>query len=273
MDTGSQNEAWARQLIDALIKQGLDYFFIAPGSRSTPLALAVANHPQARHFVHFDERGLCFCAVGYAKATKKPAVVIATSGTAVGNLLPAVMEAFNDHIPLLLLTADRPPELRECGANQTIDQVKLFANCVRWQVELPCADERISERYLASTIGHAAAMACFPPAGPVHINCMFREPLFSSPPELAHAKKVHFEQPVLYPSEEAIANWQNVLSETKRGVIIVGSSSHDLSHAVFPLAERLNWPILADIASSLRTDVSHPHLITHFDPILKLKSA
>src|SRR5665213_1436421 len=117
MDTGEQNETWAAKLIDALTSQGVDYFCCAPGSRSSPLLLAVANHDKATHSVHFDERGVCFHAVGYAKATGNPAVVIATSGTAVGNLLPAVMEAYNERIPLILLTADIPPEMQDCGAN------------------------------------------------------------------------------------------------------------------------------------------------------------
>src|SRR5271155_5330598 len=142
---GSQTESWAFKLIDALVAQGVDYFCWAPGSRSTPLALAIANHGGARRIVHFDERGLCFHAVGYGKATGRPAAVVATSGTAIGNLMPGVMEASNDRVPLILLTADRPPELRDCGANQTCDQVKLFQNFARWQMDLPCVDERISE--------------------------------------------------------------------------------------------------------------------------------
>ncbi|MGC1878194.1 MAG: 2-succinyl-5-enolpyruvyl-6-hydroxy-3-cyclohexene-1-carboxylic-acid synthase [Rhabdochlamydiaceae bacterium] len=274
MDTGAQNETWAYKLIDALIAQGVDYFCCAPGSRSTPLALSVANHPKAKHIVHFDERGLCFHALGYGKATGKPAAVIATSGTAIGNLLPGVMEACNDRIPLILLSADRPPELRDCGANQTCDQVKLFNNFVRWQVDLPCPDHRISDRYLASTINHAVAVALYPLAGPVHINCMFREPFFSDTIERSVIERqVCFEPPVLHPSEETVRYWEKILSVKRRGVIVVGSCPIDLSEAAFSLAQRLQWPIFADILSSLRSVEGPPSLITHFDPILKLKNS
>ena len=275
MDTGVQNEIWAYKLIDALIAQGIDYFCCAPGSRSTPLALAIANHPKTRRIVHFDERGLCFHAVGFGKATKKPAIVIATSGTAIGNLMPGVMEAHYERVPLILLTADRPPELRDCGANQTCDQVKLFNNFARWQVDLPCPDPCLSDRYLASTISHALAMATCPPAGPVQINCMFREPLFSMPSSIGPISvghRVSFESAMQHPSEEAVNSWREILSTKRRGIIIAGSCSTDISEAVFSLAERLKWPIFADILSSLRTVEGPPALITHFDPILKLKN-
>jgi 2-succinyl-5-enolpyruvyl-6-hydroxy-3-cyclohexene-1-carboxylate synthase len=272
MDTGAQNETWAYKIVDAFTALGIDYFCCAPGSRSTSLELAIASHPKATHVVHFDERGICFHAVGFGKAAKKPAVVVATSGTAIGNLLPGVMEACNERVPLILLSADRPPELRDCGANQTCDQVKLFNNFVRWQVDLPCPDDRISDRYLASTISHAIVMTTYPPAGPVQINCMFREPLFSNIIEhcpIGH--HVSFEHSILHPSKEAISYWTEALSSKRKGVIIAGSCSTDIRDAVFALAERLRWPIFADILSSLRTAEGPPSLITHFDPILKLK--
>ena len=273
MDTGTQNEKWARKLIDALIAQGIDYFCCAPGSRSTTLSLAIANHPQAKWSVHFDERGLAFHALGYAKTAKKPAVVIATSGTAIGNLMPAVMEAHNDRVPLIILSADRPPELRDCGANQTVDQVKLFNNFVRWQVDLPCPDDRLSDRYIASTISHAIAIASYPPSGPVHINCMFREPLFNAPLDHQPLERcVHIALPQIQPSDETIDYWAEKLSGKQRGIIIVGSSNQDLSEAAFTLAEQLKWPVFADILSTLRSGEDHSSLIVHYDPILKLKN-
>ena len=274
MDTGTRNETWGYKLVDALIAHGIDYFCCAPGSRSTPLALAIANHPKAKYLVHFEERGLCFHAVGFGKATHRPAVVVATSGTAIGNLMPGVMEACNERVPLILLTADRPPELRDCGANQTCDQVKLFNNFVRWQVDLPCPDPCISDRYLASTIGHALVMATYPPAGPVQINCMFREPLFSHSIEsIPIGHRVSFTHATQHPSEETIHTWKEILSTKRRGVIIAGSCSTEIAESVFLLAEALKWPIFADILSSLRTVEGPPSLITHFDPILKLNNA
>lgn len=265
MDTASQNEIYAKLLIDALIHQGIDYFCWAPGSRSTPFALALAAHPQARRMIHFDERGLCFHAVGYAKAARKGAVMIATSGTAVGNLMPAVIEACNERVPLILITADRPPELRDCGANQTCDQVKMFSDFVRWQIDLPCPDDKISEKYLSSTISHAAMMS---KDGPVHINCMLREPLYAKEPvEGKLQRHVHVEHAVPSPSQSAIEHWSKELSKKRNGVILAGSSSP--AEPVLELAMRLNWPVFPDILSSLR--MNHPLLITHFDPILKVK--
>lgn len=274
MDTGIQNQKWAERIIDACIAQGLDYFCCAPGSRSAPLMLAIAQQPQACKIVHFDERGVGFHALGFGKASSKPAVVVATSGTAVGNLLPAVMEAYCDRIPLLLLTADRPPELRDCGANQTCDQVKLFANHVRWQLDLPCPDESIPEKYLTSTIAHAVAMATSQSAGPVHINCMFREP-FPDKPVLTNLRsnahtQVHFSHPILRPAEDSIAYWSQKLIGQTQGIIIAASNTGKDSDAILALAQRLQWPIFADILSDVRR-VKSPYVIEHFDLILQAK--
>jgi 2-succinyl-5-enolpyruvyl-6-hydroxy-3-cyclohexene-1-carboxylate synthase len=272
MDTGSHNQQWAEQLIDVLIAHGVEYFCCAPGSRATPLALAIARYPKNRWSVHFDERGVCFHALGHAKATGKPAVVVTTSGTAVGNLLPGVMEAYNDRTPLILLTADRPPELRECGANQTCDQTKLFTNHVRWQVDLPCPNPEIPLNYLSSTVSHAVAMSLSSPRGPVHMNCMFREPLFAhSTEEKKPIRCVHFAHPELFPSEELITYWAQHLFTPKKGIILVGSHSTVPLKPLLALAERLQWPLFADILSTPRTLKDHPCLIPHFDPILKCK--
>lgn len=272
MDIGSKNELWAQQLVDALIAQGIEYFACAPGSRSTPLALAISRLPKQMWSVHFDERGVCFHAVGYGKAKGKPAALLTTSGTAVGNLLPGIMEAFNERVPLLLLTSDRPPELRDCGANQTCDQNKLFTNHVRWFVDLPCPSEGIPSNYLASTIAQAVCMSQSSPAGPVHVNCMFREPLFGKEkPQAALTHHVSISHPRLAPSEEVIAEWAQNLSLPKNGAILVGSSPAISAEHLFALAEKLEWPIFADILSPPRSSEDHPYLIPHFDPILKCK--
>ena len=113
---------WANAAIQSCLNREIDHFFVAPGSRCTPLTLAVARHKQAKVIQHFDERGLAFAALGYAKATGKPGVFICTSGTAVANALPAVIEAAMEKVPLLLFTADRPDELHGIGANQAINQ-------------------------------------------------------------------------------------------------------------------------------------------------------
>jgi 2-succinyl-5-enolpyruvyl-6-hydroxy-3-cyclohexene-1-carboxylate synthase len=164
----------ASWIIDQLVAQGIDQFCIAPGSRSSPLVLAAAEHSQTKTMVHFDERGLGFYALGYGKGIKKPAAVIVTSGTAVGNLLPSIMEAHHSSTPLLLLTADRPIELRFCGSNQTCDQVKIFSSFLRWEIDLPVEQEESSLRsFIAQGVFHTLAN----PPGPVQINCQFRESL------------------------------------------------------------------------------------------------
>ena len=132
------NNYWAQLIIEELVRCGVDYFCISPGSRSTPLTVAAARNERARTIVCYDERGAGFHAVGYARATGKPAAIITTSGTAVANLLPAITEASNDHLPLIALTADRPAELIDCGANQAIAQPGIFGQYARFDFDMPC---------------------------------------------------------------------------------------------------------------------------------------
>ncbi|MES2122013.1 MAG: 2-succinyl-5-enolpyruvyl-6-hydroxy-3-cyclohexene-1-carboxylic-acid synthase [Chlamydiota bacterium] len=265
-----RNEQWAQQIVSQLIAHGADYFCCAPGSRSTPLALAIAAEISATYFVHFDERALAFHALGYAKASGKPAVILTTSGTAVGNLLPALMEASNERIPLIVLTADRPPELRDCGANQTCDQVKLFTPYIRWQADLPCPDDALPFRYLSSTIAACCAAAQFPLPGPVHLNCMFREPLIgTSPPPDGQWEHIVQQAGILHPTSSQIDIWADKLSSIARGVILCGSDHRDDSSAIHLLAEKLQWPIFADILSPVRRAGDHSHLIPHYELLLK----
>ena len=181
------NQIWADLLVEELIRAGVGLFCIAPGSRSAPLALAVAAHPRAQCVMHYDERGAAFCALGYGRATRRPAAWITTSGTAVANGMPAVVEASMDAVPMLLVTADRPPELRAAGANQTIDQVKIFGNYVRWQFDLPTPDPAIDPAVVLTTADQAVYRATRMPAGPVHLNVMYREPLVPGPDGPRHA--------------------------------------------------------------------------------------
>ncbi|MGL5264574.1 MAG: 2-succinyl-5-enolpyruvyl-6-hydroxy-3-cyclohexene-1-carboxylic-acid synthase [Candidatus Rhabdochlamydia sp.] len=260
-----RNYHFSYQLIDQLVKQGVQDFCLAPGSRSTPLVLAVANHPQACSHIHFDERGLAFYALGCAKASKRLVALIVTSGTAVGNLLPAVMEAKHDSVPLILLTADRPPELRDCGANQSCNQVNIFGSYVNWQKDLPCADEGFSLKSLSTTI----AQAVYHAQGPVHLNCMFREPL-SSPHKLIEPLPcTHYARASFEPSSQIIEQYASYLKESVNGILIATATSP--VDPVISLAEKLNWPIFPDILSPIRT-IKHPLIISHFDLILKTDS-
>jgi len=174
------NTLWGRVFVDELARAGLRNAAIAPGSRSTPLVVAFAAHPDVQDHSLIDERAAAFFALGVARATGEPAAVLTTSGTAAGNLLPAVMEADRAGVPLLVLTADRPPELRDAGESQAADQVKLFGAAVRWfhQVAEPAAgDERL--RYLRSTAceAWARALGAGGAPGPVHLDFPFRKPL------------------------------------------------------------------------------------------------
>ncbi len=258
---------WAQQIIETLIQQGLEYFCIAPGSRSTPLVCAVAENPKAQTFVHFDERGLAFHALGYAMGSGKPAVVIATSGTAVANLFPAVMEASIAHVPLIVITADRPPELRNRGANQTADQVKLFQDYVRFEVDLPCPDEDLPSGYLASTLGYAvykARSSC----GPVHINCMLREKGRTAFQKDISAHGVHYSYGPQTLTKESYALFAEKLSSIKEGAIILGKGAiptEDALHAVYALAQGLGWPVFADILSGARSYPFESNLLPYHD--------
>ena len=174
--TAELNQRWAGKLVQACLSAGMDHFFLAPGSRCAPLTLAVAECAAARVIQHFDERGLAFACLGYGRASGRSGVFICTSGTAVANAWPAVVEASMDNVPMLLLTADRPAELRETGANQTIDQQQIFGRYARFFFDLPCSDGGTPERTAAAVIRQAALHAA---TGPAHVNCMFREPLVS----------------------------------------------------------------------------------------------
>jgi 2-succinyl-5-enolpyruvyl-6-hydroxy-3-cyclohexene-1-carboxylate synthase len=180
-DSGSapnRNALWARSLVSELEAAGIEAVCIAPGSRSAPLTVAFAERPGIEIFSHLDERSAAFFALGRAKRTGKPTPLVCTSGTAAANFHPAIVEAHQSRVPMLVLTADRPPELRESGANQTIDQQKLYGDAVRWYRDLPEpeADGR-KLRSLRTTAARAVAEATGIPAGPVHLNVPFRKPL------------------------------------------------------------------------------------------------
>src|SRR5215210_6118955 len=180
-DTPRANRLWAYLIVEELLRCGVDFFCVAPGSRSTPRVAALAANEKATTLIHFDERGTAFAALGHARATGRPAAWITTSGTAVANGLPAVVEAATDGVPMILLTADRPPELRQTGANQTIDQPDIFGDYVRWRFDLPAPDPSIDPAMVLTTVDQAVYRAGRAPQGPVHLNLMFREPFLPDP--------------------------------------------------------------------------------------------
>ncbi len=176
--TRDANTALARAFVDEWVRAGVEHAVLAPGSRSTPLALALAADDRLRLHVHLDERSAAFFALGTAKATGRPAIVLCTSGTAAANFHPAVLEARHSRVPLVVCTADRPPELRDAGAGQTVDQLKLYGDAVRWFCEVGAPEDRPGAGAAWRAIAaRSVAAATGRPPGPVHLNLAFREPL------------------------------------------------------------------------------------------------
>jgi 2-succinyl-5-enolpyruvyl-6-hydroxy-3-cyclohexene-1-carboxylate synthase len=274
------NQLWGYLIIEELVRNGVDYFVISPGSRSTPLTATVAQHPQAQKIVCLDERGAAFHALGYARATGNPAVLICTSGSAAANYLPAVIEASIDRIPLIILSADRPPELRQTGANQTIEQVNLYGSYPKWQFDLPCPTGEISPNVVLSTIDLAVSKSRQAPGGVVHLNCMFREPFGSMdtpveiPGSLARWQKsklayTHYADKLTIPTRAEIESLIEIIQSTTKGVLVVGQLKSTAEiQAVVELAVRLNWAVFADIQSGVRLRRDFPNLIHYFDRLL-----
>ena len=273
----NNNYFWTSLLIEELIRCGCDQFVVAPGSRSTPLAGAVAENPKARYVVTFDERSAGFFALGYAKARGFPAAIITTSGTAVANLMPAVVEAAYARVPLIILSADRPWELRDVEANQTINQSNFFGLFTRWFFELPCSDDRISPRMILSTANYAVYRSRFPMAGPVHINYLLREPLapveqnyksdFSSLKNWHSSSEpfTRYDNPIKEPSAHMLGHIAEIIKNAQSGLVIIGAvKNKSTQKSLMNLAEILNWPLCVDIASGLQQNkasfiIKHGH--------------
>lgn len=278
------NALWAHLIVEELIRHGIRSFFLSPGSRNAPLVTAIAENTRAESVVHYDERGSAFHAVGYARATMTPAVVVSTSGTAAANFYPAVVEASMDMVPLIVLTADRPPELRDTGANQTIDQVKMYGDSVRWFFDMPCPDEAIAPRFVLSTIDEAIRQALSSPAGPVHLNTMFREPLtpvgtkkdfsaYLTPIARWRERRkpyTDFHVGVPSASDEAVATVAETLSKARRGLVIVGRLAREEERqAVWEVCRHLKIPVFPDIASGMRLGKRADNVIAFYDVMLQ----
>ncbi|MEM1055364.1 MAG: 2-succinyl-5-enolpyruvyl-6-hydroxy-3-cyclohexene-1-carboxylic-acid synthase [Bacteroidota bacterium] len=261
-DAPNINHLWAALLVEELVRQGVRHFVIGPGSRSTPLTVAVANNPRAQAHVHIDERGGAFLALGIGRATRTPAAWITTSGTAVANGLPAAVEADASGVPLLLLTADRPPELRDTGANQTIRQPPLFRSVARWTADLSPPTTEIDPAYVLTTAAHAVARAWGPFAGPVHLNVPFREPLAPVQNETgalpAHLKAwaadgrsyVDTVETETLPPPDMIAGAARALEGCGRVLLVAGEGADP--EAVYRAAGTQGWVLLADGLSCAR---------------------
>ena len=267
--SANTNTRWMSIFVDELARNGLEAVCLAPGSRSTPLTLAFANQPAIQVYRHLDERSAGFFALGLAKATQNPVALLCTSGTAAANFHPAVIEAYYSHVPLIVLTADRPAELRGSGANQTIDQIKMYGDHVRWSVEVPtpeASNPEVALRHLRTLAARAYATAGGVTMGPVHLNFPFRKPLepHLSPAENGEKNNGGIESRSraytlvdhgrIMPDEQQVAEIVALVNAHSRGLIICGPDcpGGDFPTAVAALSESTGYPILADPLSNLR---------------------
>ncbi|WP_277541264.1 2-succinyl-5-enolpyruvyl-6-hydroxy-3-cyclohexene-1-carboxylic-acid synthase [Haloarcula laminariae] len=268
------NTLWAETLVEELVAGGVEAVCVSPGSRSTPLTVACAQHPDLRVYSHLDERSSAFFALGRAKRTGRPTPLVCTSGTAAANFHPAVIEASQSDVPMLVLTADRPPELTDSGANQTIDQEKLYGDAVRWYRDMPEPEaEPRKVRMLRTTAARALSNTTGADPGPVHLNCRFRKPLEPTPvpddrpggvPEnwaegdrLAAEGRdgpfVRTAQGVGELDDAALSRVVSAVEAADRGLVVAGPADGGLGpEALGALAEATGFPVLADPLSSLR---------------------
>jgi 2-succinyl-5-enolpyruvyl-6-hydroxy-3-cyclohexene-1-carboxylate synthase len=272
--------ALARVVVDEVVRNGIRHLVFAPGSRSAPLVIAAADDGRLEMHRHLDERSAAFFALGLARGSGVPAAVVTTSGTAVANLFPAVVEASMAGVPMLLLTADRPPELREIGANQTIDQHRIFGRYPRWFSELGPAEDRSGSvaawrstvcRAVAESLGRAGI------PGPVHLNLAFREPLVPVSDD-GRTAAPPFEEPIdgrpdgspwtVRTGPEIRSGPPGTWSGVERGLVVAGypTGRPRVDDLADRLAARLGWPLIAEPVSGGRppqTVTTAHHLLTH----------
>ncbi len=273
------NLVWARTMIEELTRAGLRHVCIAPGSRSTPLVFAFAELAQTNHVTihrHLDERSAAFFALGLAQATRTPVALICTSGSALANFFPAVVEAHESGVPLIILTGDRPHELRGSGANQTIDQVEFYGKYALWSVDLPLPEADpgpLVLRYLRTTAARAYATANGQRQGVVHLNFPFRKPLEPTAADLARASASAVESittitraaPTIHPAD--LTALIDLINAHERGIIIAGTNIDPaLAPDLHALAHQIGYPLFADPLSGAR--FGHPNAIAAYETFL-----
>ncbi|MGX9135683.1 2-succinyl-5-enolpyruvyl-6-hydroxy-3-cyclohexene-1-carboxylic-acid synthase [Rummeliibacillus sp. JY-2-4R] len=263
------------KIVASLSKAGIKDVVVSPGSRSTPLAYAFAHTKEFQMYRQVDERSAAFLALGLAKASTRPVVLVCTSGTAAANYFPAIVEAKLSRIPLIVLTADRPHELREVGAPQAIAQPNLYGNQVKWAVDFPIADEfPTTLSFIERHIARAVSIAKTTPAGPVHVNVPIREPLLinfqEQLPEVTFTESIMQE---IRPSEHAMNVLENTIENAKKGILIIGEMAQNTDlEAVWNFIRHLKWPVLVESLSHLRSNVPSDcadYIIDQYDALLK----
>jgi 2-succinyl-5-enolpyruvyl-6-hydroxy-3-cyclohexene-1-carboxylate synthase len=272
MSFENRNYAFAGAFVDELVRAGLRYVCICPGSRSSPIAIAFARNKRVQIWSHLDERSAAFFALGMAQALDQPVAMLCSSGTAAANFYPAVIEAHYSATPLVVITADRPPELWEWGAPQTMDQTRMYGPHAKWSVAAPTPEVTPALlRYVRFLAARVYSTAIETPAGPVHVNMPFRDPLAQEqvPDDLRLLETTHApeawvgrdqgEPYARVSAERAVPDMNTVrqlageLSHTKRGIIVCGwQRSPEFPRLVTALAKRLGYPVLADPLSQVR---------------------
>jgi len=287
LDFRNPNTLWSSIITETLKRLGLTTAIICPGSRSTPLAVAFAQENYIETIPILDERSAAFFALGIAKKSGLPTALICTSGTAGANFYPAIIEARESRIPLLIFTADRPPEMRDCHSGQTIDQIKLYGNYPNWQTELATPSLEIGMlNYLRQTIIHAWERSLFSTPGSVHLNIPFRDPLAPISDPATNSLKSQFPQATFFefidnkPNKKSIypLNFNlHTLEEwlkSERGIIICGTNNPQFPKeyclAISHLSQTFKYPVIAEGLSPLRNYAAlNPYLISTYDFILR----
>lgn len=282
-DAPNINLLWAGLLLEELRRCGLEHVVVSPGSRSSALTVAAARTPGLKTHVHFDERGAAFFALGLARAKMKAVAMVCTSGSAVANYLPALVEAAASCVPLIVITADRPQELLQAGANQAIEQPGIFGRYVRWETALPCPTVEVPARYVLTTADQAWHAAQRPPAGPVHVNFHFREPLAPVAQggpfaeylgDVAAWRESGAPYTKYYPPRGFMDSEQqrevvNHAHFAKIGALIIGQLDDPLEiNAARILAEAMPWPVLPDVLSNVRVGPGASDLAAYYDHLL-----
>lgn len=276
-----QNKALSEYVIsfaNGLVENGITQAVISPGSRSTPLALVFAEHPQIQTYINIDERSASFFALGLAKKQRKPVVLLCTSGTAAANYYPAVVEAHYSRVPLVVITADRPHELRDVGAPQAIDQINMYSKYVKWFVDCALPENQASMlRYIRNVAARAVKTSFENPKGPVHVNFPLREPLI---PDLSLVKRFDQQTRPYSETKQLLADEQlkelaNKINSIEKGLIVCGEIHQDeFRNNVLQLAKKLKFPILADPLSNLRFGRQNKeYVVDCYDSILKMEGS
>lgn len=286
------SRVWSSLIINEILENKIFQFYLSPGMRNAPLIAALEHYknyfPETEIHVCMDERAASYRALGYSKATGKASVLVCTSGTAMANYYPAVIEAKKSNIPLIIISADRPSELTHCDDNQTIDQTKFYGDFIQGELNLGAPSLDISPLALTSSLSNLIHKAFYPQMGPVHFNSPFREPLENTSTNLPenYLKLAEIQIRKAGPSteyleldtrlaEKSLKRLAETLNHTKKGLLVIGSlNNNENRELIEQLIERLKWPVYFDVSSGLKYQYNlldntlptfdHPEVQEHF---------